>query len=111
MTVSSTDFGGPWTRTKLDILESYLDRYTSVLKNQSFRLIYVDAFAGSGFWSPRSVHDLDTRDFREMWKGSAVRALAVDDRQFDRLIFIEKRKSDVVLYDNSPVVIRVGTLG
>ena len=87
MTVSPTDFGGPWTRTKLDVLKDYLDAYTTALKNQSFRLIYVDAFAGSGFWSSRSAHDGDNRE------GSAVLALAVGDRQFDRLIFIEKEKT------------------
>ena len=91
MTVSPTDFGGPWTRTKLDILKSYLDRYTTVLKNQSFRLTYVDAFAGSGFWKPRSASALeDPTDFRAMWKGSAATALDIDNKPFDRLVFIEK---------------------
>lgn len=90
MTVSPTGFGGPWTGTKLDILNNYLNAYTTALKDKPFRLIYVDAFAGSGFWSPPSEHDPDTRDFREMWDGSATLALDVDDRQFDRLIFIEK---------------------
>ena len=87
MTVSPTDFGGPWTLTKLDILKDYLDAYTTALKNKPFRLIYVDAFAGSGFWRPRSVHDPDIHE------GSAALALAVDDRQFDRLIFIEKEEA------------------
>ena len=36
MTISgenqSPEFGGPWTREKLDILESYLDAYTTALK-------------------------------------------------------------------------------
>ena len=91
MTVSPTDFGGPWTRTKLEILRSYLDRYTMVLKNQSFRLIYVEAFAGSGFWKPRSAGALeDPTDFRAMWKGSAEIALEIDNKPFDRLVFIEK---------------------
>ena len=93
MTVSPTDFGGPWTRTKLDILNDYLNAYTTALKDKPFRLIYVDAFAGSGSWSPQSAHDPDTRDFREMWDGSATLALDVDDRQFDRLIFIEKKEA------------------
>lgn len=89
--MSPTDFGGPWTRTKLDILKSYLDRYTMVLKNQSFRLTYVDAFAGSGFWKPRSAGALeDPTDFRAMWKGSAATALDIDNKPFDRLVFIEK---------------------
>lgn len=91
MTVSPTDFGGPWTRDKLDILKSYLDRYTTVLKNQSFLLTYVDAFAGSGFWMPRSAGALeDPTDFRAMWKGSAATALDINNKPFDRLVFIEK---------------------
>lgn len=91
MTVSPTDFGGPWTRTKLDVLKDYLDAYTTVLKNQSFRLIYVDAFAGSGFWTPSSAGAVeDPIDFRASWKGSAAIALEIDNKPFDRLVFIEK---------------------
>ena len=41
-------FGGPWTTEKLGILEEYLDSYTTALKHQPFRLVYIDAFAGSG---------------------------------------------------------------
>ena len=43
------DFGGRWTRQKLDILERYLDAYTTVLKYRHFSLVYIDAFAGTGF--------------------------------------------------------------
>ena len=46
-------FGGPWTNDKLEILRRYLDAYTTALKNQPFNLIYVDAFAGGGSWTPR----------------------------------------------------------
>ena len=42
-------FGGPWTAEKLQILEGYLNAYTTALKKQDFRLIYVDAFAGAGY--------------------------------------------------------------
>ena len=85
------EYGGPWTRAKLAILKKYLDVYTTVLKNQRFRLIYVDAFAGAGFWKSRTHVDLDDpTEFREMWKGSAAIALDVDNRPFDRLVFIEK---------------------
>ena len=38
------DFGGPWTQEKLKILERYLDAYTTALKNQPFKLVYIDAF-------------------------------------------------------------------
>lgn len=39
---------GPWAKEKLDILARYLDFYTKVLKNQPWRTIYIDAFAGGG---------------------------------------------------------------
>ncbi len=85
------EYGGSWTHAKLDILKRYLNAYTTALKDQPFRLTYVDAFAGSGFWTPRSADYLeDAAKFREMWKGSAAIALDVDNRTFDRLVFIEK---------------------
>lgn len=51
---------GPWAREKLDALARYLDFYTKVLKNQRWRTIYLDAFAGGGRCSargrPREFH-------------------------------------------------------
>jgi hypothetical protein len=41
-------FGGAHTDDKLARLRSYLQAFTSALKNQGFVLIYIDAFAGSG---------------------------------------------------------------
>ena len=88
-------FGGSWTRQKLEILERYLDGYTTALKNQGFQLIYVDAFAGEGVWQAKSDYDLeDYGDYREMvYDGSARIALKVEDRPFDRLILIEQNSS------------------
>lgn len=91
MNVIGTEYGGRWTRTKLSILEEYLSAYTTALKDRPFQLIYVDAFAGSGFWMPRSEDPWDDpAEFRKMWRGSAPIALAIDDKPFDRLLFIEK---------------------
>lgn len=42
------EYGGQWTRLKLDILKDYLQFYTTALKGQPFTLHYVDAFAGTG---------------------------------------------------------------
>ena len=41
-------FGGEWTIQKLHIIEEYLKTYTTALKNQKVKKIYVDGFAGSG---------------------------------------------------------------
>ena len=88
--MTDRSFGGPWTQQKLRILSLYLDAYTTALKNQPFRLIYVDAFAGEGSWRPGSAYTTDYDDFRELHKGSPRIALETTDRPFDRLIFIEK---------------------
>lgn len=79
-------FGGPPTIEKLDIVKEYLNAYTTALKNQPFKLMYIDAFAGTGDINLRQ-EDPDVRVFIE---GSARRAIKIKDKQFDRLIFIEK---------------------
>ena len=85
--MNSPRFGGPWTQDKLRILHAYLDAYTTALKNRGFTLIYVDAFAGAGSYVESGD---DYAEFHEFRQGSARIALAVDDRPFDRLVFIEK---------------------
>src|SRR4051812_17470806 len=39
---------GPWARDKLGRLSDYLQAFTTALKNQRFRRVYIDAFAGAG---------------------------------------------------------------
>ena len=82
-------YGGPWTIEKLNILEKYLDAYTTALKNTPFKLMYIDAFAGTGQLKLFSEEDLvDVRDFVS---GSAERAIKIDHKPFDELIFVEKK--------------------
>ena len=86
-------FGGSWTHQKLEILRRYLDAYTTVLKNQRFRLIYVDAFAGVGVWSSskESAYAQEVyEEFYQMHEGSPRIALGIEDRPFDTFVFIEK---------------------
>ena len=84
----SPEFGGPWTRKKLDILESYLNAYTTALKGQPFNLMYIDAFAGTGLIEvPQNDDDEDKRNFIS---GSAERAIRISDKAFDKLIFVEQ---------------------
>ncbi len=63
-----------------------MNAYTTALKNQPLKLMYIDAFAGTGDISPR----LDDDDARSLIAGSAQRAIAVKDKPFDRLIFVEE---------------------
>ena len=95
-------FGGSWTRDKLQILRGYLEAYTTALKRQNFTLVYVDAFAGTGYINPSSRDsrqadpvwgdELDD-EAKEMFKGSTRLALEVDDRPFDRFLFVEQNPS------------------
>ena len=82
----AANFGGRWTIVKLDILKNYLDFYTTALKNYSFKLMYIDAFAGAGNISLR-VTDDEARAFID---GSAKLAIDIKDKPFDRLIFVEE---------------------
>ena len=60
------------------------------MKDQPFSLTYVDAFAGTGSWNPKSEYAAEEyEDFRELLQGSASIALDVQDKPFDRLVFIE----------------------
>ena len=83
----ATRFGGQWTIEKLDILERYLDAYTTALKKKSFSLVYIDAFAGSG----QINLDLEDPDASGLISGSAERAVRIDRKPFDRLVFVDKR--------------------
>ena len=88
--MTTQQFGGQWTVEKLEILRQYLDSYTTALKDQPFNLIYVDGFAGPGVWSPGTEYgDEDYGEFREVVEGSATIALNIDDKPFDRFVFIE----------------------
>ena len=80
-------FGGLWTEEKLRILRTYLDNYTTALKNTPFTLIYVDGFAGAGSYQEPGDDYAEFHDFRD---GSTRIALDIDDKPFDRLVFIEE---------------------
>ena len=88
--------GRSWTDEKLQILERYLNAYTTALKNRNFHLIYVDAFAGTGYVSPDTYQSLtvwgDELDdsARGVLQGSTRRAIAVDDKPFDSFVFVEQ---------------------
>lgn len=79
-------FGGPWTRTKLACVAEYLKAYTTALKNQPFRLLYIDGFAGTGSWNPSKskkreearLPGMEDKEAREFARGSARIALETD---------------------------------
>jgi three-Cys-motif partner protein len=89
-------FGGSWTEEKLARVGNYLKAYTTALKNQPFQLMYVDAFAGTGY--RRSKDDkttvgglFDMPEVNDLTRGSARIALEIDP-PFDSYVFIEKNR-------------------
>jgi three-Cys-motif partner protein len=81
-------FGGFWSLLKVEAVEKYLRAYATAMSKQSFDLVYIDTFAGSGSFAfgegmPLMGEDEATRVFA----GSVKRALAVP--AFKRLFFIE----------------------
>lgn len=83
---SNQKFGGPWTQEKLNIFNDYLVAYLTALKNQKFKKVYIDAFAGTGV--------IETSDGSQHLAGSAKRALAAE-QSFDKYFFIEKDQKKV----------------
>ncbi len=89
-------FGGGWTEKKLEILKKYLESYNTALKKQSFKRVYIDAFAGTGYRQQRGhpydnfalFEDLKKEESDKFLKGSAKLALEVNP-SFHKYIFIE----------------------
>ena len=87
----TASYGGSWTHEKLEILGRYLNAYTTALKHQRFQLIYVDAFAGGGSYLAGSGYAAeDYGEFRELRDSSPQIALGVEDKPFDKFMFVEK---------------------
>jgi len=117
MARSQQQFGGPWTREKLEILRHYLDAYTTALKNQPFDLVYVDAFAGTGYCEIQGNNadvfaDYTTSETQAFLDGSARIALGIDEKPFDKFVFIEKdatkcRDLDKLRLDHSKRTIQI----
>lgn len=70
-------FGGVWTRKKLEVLEAYLKFYVTALKNTGLNLHYVDAFAGTGFHGPVMDDEQSLLLPYEDFRGSVCTALEV----------------------------------
>lgn len=97
-------FGGDWTRQKLDVLRKYLDAYMTIFtrnpKAQYFHTVYVDAFAGTGYQTlaePSEAplfKELSESDPQAFLQGSARIALELE-KPFGEYLFIEKQADHV----------------
>lgn len=98
-------FGGPWSEIKLACVEQYTKAYLRVMKNQSWRLQYVDAFAGSGLQKvKKTAHgsekiaslfgdEPEDQDAARLFiEGSPLRAIRASmsaSRGFDEFVFVD----------------------
>jgi len=95
-------FGGSWTDKKLEILKNYLNSYNTALKNQPFKRVYIDAFAGTGYRQQRKLQysvpdifeELGQGESEQFLKGSAALALEANP-PFDKYIFIESDQDKI----------------
>jgi three-Cys-motif partner protein len=92
-------WGESWTEQKLDAFEKYVNAYLTIMNQYrdkfSWKLIYFDAFAGSGKRKTTQNHkqaiplfDI-TEDEEVLYQGAAERVLRIQQRGFDLYYFIE----------------------
>ena len=92
-------WGGIWTELKLDTFEKYVKAYLKIMNNNrdkyGWKLIYFDAFAGSGSkgLKKQKENELELFHFTEengaVYRGAAERVVNIDSRGFDYYYFIE----------------------
>jgi three-Cys-motif partner protein len=91
------NFGGDWTKIKIEILVEYAKAYLSIMKDrQFFKLMYFDGFAGSGFIVK------DKKMNVEVTVGAARRIIEISEpRPFDSYYFVEKDPKNFALLEKS----------
>ena len=94
LTEHAQEFGGPWSLLKVEAVEKYLRAYASVMSRQSFQLIYIDTFAGSGsFTFGEGMPLIATDEAAQVFAGSVKRALSV--HAFKQLFFLESDERNI----------------
>jgi len=97
--MTKKDWGGKWTEVKLDVFEKYVKAYLIIMNNNrdkyGWKLIYFDAFAGSGSRineqkkeNEDALFDITIED-EKSYRGAAERVVNIDLRGFDTYNFIE----------------------
>lgn len=97
-------FGGSWTRQKLEVLRKYLNAYMTIFTENErasfFHTVYIDAFAGTGYRTLADpseaplLAEITEEDNQNFLKGSARIALELE-KPFAEYLFIEKQNNRV----------------
>jgi three-Cys-motif partner protein len=92
-------WGGNWTEQKLDAFEKYVSAYLTIMNKYrdkfGWKLIYFDAFAGSGKRivaksNKKTVSLFDiTAEEEALYRSAAERVISIQQRGFDLYYFIE----------------------
>jgi three-Cys-motif partner protein len=90
-------FGGDWTKIKIEILVEYAKAYLTIMKGRKFfKLLYFDGFAGSGFIIN------DTKRNINVTVGAARRIIEINEpRSFDQYYFVEKDPTNFKLLEKN----------
>jgi len=91
------NFGGDWTKIKIEILVEYAKAYLNIMKDRKFfKLMYFDGFAGSGFIVKDKKVDID------ITVGAARRIIEISvPRPFDSYYFVEKDPKNFALLEEN----------
>ncbi len=91
------NFGGDWTKIKIEILVEYAKAYLKIMKDRKFyELMYFDGFAGSG----SIINDKQTNV--DVTIGAARRVIEISEpRSFDSYYFVEKDPKNYQLLEES----------
>jgi len=91
------NFGGDWTKIKIEILVEYAKAYLNIMKDRKFfKLMYFDGFAGSGFIVKDKKVDID------ITVGAARRIIEISEpRPFDSYYFVEKDPKNFALLEEN----------
>jgi len=89
----SGEWGGIWTEKKLNAFAKYVSAYLTIMKNQQWKTIYFDGFAGTGNRKEKcqsKVYQLLELTEHDEYKGAAERVLSLPNNlSFDYHYFID----------------------
>ncbi|MGH1364252.1 MAG: three-Cys-motif partner protein TcmP [Calditrichia bacterium] len=90
-------FGGDWTKVKIEILVDYAKAYLQIMKKRKFfNLLYFDGFAGSGFITK------EQKDHIQITIGAARRIVELEEPiPFDKYYFVEKDPKKALLLEEN----------
>ena len=90
------NFGGDWTKIKIEILVEYAQAYLNIMNvyasRYNWKLLYFDGFAGSGYIEKDKSYGVDVT------VGAARRIIELaKPRSFDQYYFVEKNPKNFEL--------------